>query len=151
MLTYYLFAFQLFPLTFFHSRLPFNWKTPIGYSAVVLFLSIATFVLLSTIVPSLCLTIGSSVLVRFFIRLFTREVIGMQRLPRKQRTKIKERIRVFIQKFADTKELSLDVLRRDHYSLFKRSKNPALIPSETTTNRNQTTYFLCAFRFVFAA
>lgn len=77
---------------------------------MVVFFSIAIFVILACTVPSMCLTVGSSILVQFFIRQFTGEVFDMHKLRRKNKKKIKICFRDFMQKFADTRELSIQYL-----------------------------------------
>lgn len=51
----------------FH-RLPFNWKTPFGYSVLILFAFLAVLSIGHCIVPIACLIVGSFLLVSSFMK-----------------------------------------------------------------------------------
>lgn len=63
--------------------LPFDWKTPIGYSLAIFSFCIATYVLTSGIVPIVCFFIGSSELFMSFNRDLTSDVKQLNKLGRR--------------------------------------------------------------------
>lgn len=72
----FVFSFCLFSL-------PFDWKTPIGYSLAIFSFCIVTYVLTSGIVPIVCFFIGSSELFMSFNRDLTSDVKHLNKLGRK--------------------------------------------------------------------
>lgn len=58
---------------FLFGRLPFSWKTPLGYAVTFLLQSVSTFAVAYSILPALCFAIGNYLLVVAAIEVITND------------------------------------------------------------------------------
>lgn len=90
-----------FVLYFLFSRLPFDWKTPCGYSA-------ATYSLVISIVPIALFFVGAFILFITFIKDITNDVNNLKKLTKKsQKTERMQLFRHIVKDFSDLKQLSV--------------------------------------------
>lgn len=92
---------------FFFIRLPFNWKTPIGYFIASIFFAGAIFCLLFGIIPVVCLFIGSCWLFICFAKDMTNELSNLNAIARaKNQRELEERFAKVIKMHVNVKQLS---------------------------------------------
>lgn len=90
-------------------RLPFDWKTPLGYLFALLFQTMAVYASVLSTIPAACTLIASAWTSVATLKDFTNDLpllmIGGRSLN--NRTKIKKRFSNFVQFYLDLKELSV--------------------------------------------
>lgn len=92
---------------FYYNRLPFNWKTPLGYTTAYLFGCISVYTIICSILPTICLTVGSYWLNKAIIK----DIIMDYRILNDKASDInqKEMLELFckvIEDMSDSKQLS---------------------------------------------
>lgn len=108
-----------FSKTFSHIffRLPFNWRTPIGYSVAFLLPLISTFAIDYSILPTACFTIGSYLLIRAVLKII-RNKIQISCGAIKNDKEMKEFFVDVITDISDVKELSpnsIEILCQEYF------------------------------------
>lgn len=87
----------------FLDRLPFNWKTPFGYFCAFLLACIVTYAILYTILPVICIGIGTCVLMVPFLK---DALNNFHISDDKNGTEIKKIFYSVVEDFLDLKQLS---------------------------------------------
>lgn len=133
----------------FHSRLPYNWKTPIAYLLTLLIECADAYILTSSIVPVLCFFMGSCALLITFVEDITKDLALLDFTKNRTKSssasvssKAKEQIKVeiatkhfcnIIERLSDTKQLST----KSQFSeiliiFFKKSNFPTDLSASST-------------------
>lgn len=90
-----------------HFRLPFNWKTPVGYSIVLAFESIVLSSIGLTCVPLISFIVGSCWLTNSFVKDIASDLINFNvKKKRGTQRRAKKHLCKVINDFADAKQLS---------------------------------------------
>lgn len=94
---------------FCRSRLPFNWKTPLGYSMAMIIFAEATYYLLFCGVLMVCLLVGCSGITQTIVRDISNDVAAFN-VSKKQwnqnRMELNTKFNHFIDNYATAKQLS---------------------------------------------
>lgn len=104
-------------------RLPFNWRTPLGYLMATTFEFVSLFGIVPNIAPSACFAIGASVWVNSFVNDIAQDVNDMNAMHnhlKQQRdfNAMNRRFIAIIQDFSDAKEFSVSLNCHVFYCLF---------------------------------
>lgn len=100
---------------FFRFRLPFNWRTPLGYLMALILQAASTYVTLLSVSPSIILLVGSCWILILFIHDITNDLSKLSAIKHDQllssgkntNGKIKRRFCKIVRNFSDVKELSV--------------------------------------------
>lgn len=90
-------------------RLPFSWKTPTGFAIAILIESLSCFSVLYSILPTVCFTVGSYLLVVAAIKVIANDFqILCSRIATENSKKVKELFIDIISDITDVKKLSVN-------------------------------------------
>lgn len=104
---------RLFPLC--KKRLPFNWKTPLGYVIALFMQVIGTYYTSAGGVPIACSVIGCCLLLKTFVEDITRDLAHFEANNTfhdfKSQSKILKHLKYLVKSFTMVKQLSFHTLR----------------------------------------
>lgn len=100
----------IFHFFFLQKRLPFNWKTPIGYALSIVFVMLITKCVFICVMPTLCFTLGCGMLTKAFIEHLITDFNMFNKKIRKHPDHLKQLKQDFCsiaRTFSELKELSI--------------------------------------------
>lgn len=114
---------------FHFDRMPFNWKTPIGFLVIFLFQCVNVNNAAMIVTPTMCFFVGSCILLKSLIEDITNDLNSLNQDEQKmskldKRKKIaKEDFCYVIQEFSDVKQLSVLFLHFSNYLCLREVEN----------------------------
>lgn len=91
---------------FFLLRLPFSWKTPLGYAIAFLLECMSTFAIAYSILPPACFALGSYLLVVAAIKAITKDFqILCEKIPHGNHQELKKLLCSLIENISNIKQL----------------------------------------------